>query len=64
MLKRDKKKAKSIEKKKEIENKISETEVELIQQRRKMKLESEKKAIECMKDNPKMFYSLINKKKE
>ena len=35
MLKRDKKKAKSIEKKKEIENKISETEVELIQQRRK-----------------------------
>ena len=63
MLKRDKQKAKSIEKKKEIENKISETEAELIQQRRKMKLESEKKAIECMKDNPKMFYSLINKNK-
>ena len=34
-----------------------------MQQRRKMKLESEKKAIECMKDNPKMFYSLINKQK-
>ena len=36
MLKRDKKKAKSIEKKIEIENKIYETELELIQQRRRM----------------------------
>ena len=63
MLKRDKQKAKSIEKKREIENKITETEIELIQQRRKIKLESEKKAIECMKDNPKMFYSLVNKQK-
>ena len=35
MLKRDKQKAKSIEKKKEIENKIHETEVEITQQRRK-----------------------------
>ena len=61
MLKRDKQKAKSIEKKKEIENKIAETEVILMQQKRKIKLESEKKAIECMKGNPKMFYSLINK---
>ena len=63
MLERDKQKAKSIEKKKEIENKIEETEVVLIQQKRKIKSESEKKAIECMKDNPKMFYSLINKQK-
>ena len=63
MLKRDKQKAKSIEKKKEIENKIAETEVVLVQQKRKIKLESEKNAIECMKSNPKMFYSLINKKK-
>ena len=43
MLKRDKQKAKSIEKKREIENKIEETEVVLIQQKRKIKLESEKR---------------------
>ena len=63
MLKRDKQKAKSIEKKKEVENKIAETEIVLIQQKRKNKSESEKNAIECMEGNPKMFYSLINKQK-
>ena len=63
MLKRDKHKAKSEEKKKAIENKIVETEVELLERKRRKKLEGEKKAIECMKDNPKMFYSLVNKQK-
>ena len=63
MLKRAKHKTKSKEREKAIEIKIVETEKELLESRRKKKLESEKKAIECMKDNPKMFYSLINKQK-
>ena len=61
MLKRDKHRAYSREKKKIIEKKIIETEEKLIEYRRKEKLESEKKAIDCMKENPRMLYSYINK---
>ena len=63
MLKREKHKAYSKEKKKSIENKILETEKELIKTKQKKKLESERNAIECMKQNPKMFYSIINSQK-
>ena len=63
MLKRDKHRAYSREKKKIIENKIIETEEKLIEYRRKEKLESEKKAIDCMKENPRMLYSYINKQR-
>ena len=63
MLKRDKHKAYSKEKKNIIENKIVETEGKLIEHRRKEKLESEKQAIESMKNNPRMFYSYYNKQK-
>ena len=40
MLKRDKHKAKSTEKKKAIENKIAETEVELLERKRRKKIEN------------------------
>ena len=63
MLKRDKHKAYSKEKKMIIENKILETEEELIKTKQRKKLESEKNAIECMNKNPKMFYSIMNKQK-
>ena len=63
MLKRNKVNAQSKEKKSVIENKIFDSETELIERRRKRKSESEKKAIECMKENPKMFYSLVKKEK-
>ena len=63
MLKRDKHRAYSREKKKIIEKKIIETEETLIEYRRKEKLESEKKAIDCMKENPRMLYSYINKQR-
>ena len=63
MLKREKHKAYSKEKKKKIEEKILETERKILECRRKEKLESEEKAIECMKENPRMLYSYINKQK-
>ena len=50
-------------KRKLIENIILETERELIKTRQKRKLESERNAIECMKKNPKMFYSIVNNQK-
>ena len=61
MLKRDKHRAYSKEKKKIIEKKIIETEEKLIENRRREKLENEEKAIDCMKENPRMIYSYINK---
>ena len=63
MLKREKHKAHSKEKKKLLENKILETEVKLIEYRRNEKIESEEKAINCMKENPRMLFSYINKQR-
>merc|ERR1712120_46889 len=63
MLKRDKHRAYSKEKKKQIDNKICETEKQLVQTRQKTKLKKERQAIECMKENPKMLYSIRNKQK-
>merc|ERR1712002_940648 len=63
MLKREKRKAYSKEKKKIFESRILETEKEIIKFKQKKKHESEKHAIECMKVNPKIFYSIINKQK-
>merc|ERR1712030_106170 len=60
---RKKRKAYSKEKKKIFENRILETEKEIMKFKQKKKHESEKHAIECMKVNPKIFYSIINKKK-
>ena len=60
MLKREKHKAHSKEKKRNIGNKILETEKDLIKTKQKKKHESEKHAIECMKENPKIFYSIFN----
>merc|ERR1712226_173144 len=63
MLKRNKQKATGVEKKKIIENEICKTEEELIKTKRKMKLDSESRAINCMKKNPKMLYAIVNKQK-
>ena len=52
MLKRDKRKAYSKEKKTNIEKKILETEVRLIELRKKEKIENEVKAIDCVKNSP------------
>merc|ERR1712002_939774 len=64
MLRRDKHKAYSKEKKKQIDNKICETEKQLIQTKQKNKLKNERQAIECMKENPKMLYSIRIKQKD
>jgi len=64
MLKRNKQKATCVEKKKIIENEICKTEEELIKTKRKMKLDSESRAINCMKKNPKMLYAIVNKQKK
>merc|ERR1712215_188521 len=63
MLKRDKHRAYSKEKKKQIDNKICETEKQLIQTKQKNKLKNERQAIECMKENPKLLYSIRNQQK-
>ena len=62
MLKRNKYRAYSKEKKKKIDNKIKETERQILESKKREKLESEKKAIECMSENPRMLYSYMNKK--
>ena len=62
MLQRDKHKAYSKERKKRFENKILETEKKLIESRSE-KLENEKRCIDSMKENPKMFYSFINRQR-
>ena len=48
----------------QIDNKICETEKQLVQTRQKNKLKKERQAIECMKENPKMLYSIKNKQKK
>merc|ERR1712105_275476 len=63
MLKREKHKAHSKEKKNIFESRIIETEKDIIKFKQKKKYESEKHAIECMKVNPTNFYSIINKQK-
>merc|ERR1711984_53285 len=63
MLKREKRKAHKKERKEIIENKILETEKDIIKTKQKRKHENEKQAIESMKESPKMFYSIINKQK-
>ena len=63
MLKREKHKAHSKEKKTFFEMKILETEEKVLENRRKEKLQSEEKAIDCMKENPRMLYSYINKQR-
>ena len=63
MFKREKKKVKSKVKKKLIEEKIYKTEDLLIKTRRKLKSEKERKAIEAMNKNPKIFYSIYNRRK-
>ena len=63
MLKREKHKAYSKEKNKIFEKKIMETEEKLLECRRCEKMISEEKAIDCMKDNPRMIYSYINKQR-
>ena len=63
MLRREKHKAYTKEKKKDIENRIFETEEQLIKTKQKKKYESERNAIDCMKENPKMLYSIMNKQK-
>ena len=63
MLKREKHRAYSKEKKKSIEMKILETEEKVLENRRLEKLQSEEKAIDCMKENPRMLYSYINKQR-
>ena len=62
-LKREKHIAHSKEKKKFIESRILETEKDIIKTKQKRKHETEKQAIESMKESPKMFYSIINKQK-
>ena len=63
MLKREKHRAYSKEKKKKFENKILETEQKLSESKRSEKLENEKQCIDCKKENPRMFYSFINKQR-
>ena len=63
MLKREKKKAKNKSKKKKIENEIYKTEELLVRTRRNIKSEKERNAIDAMKKNPKIFYSIYNRRK-
>ena len=64
MLKRKKHSAYSKERKRRFEKQILETEQKIIESKRNERLEKEKQSIELMKENPKVFYSLINKTKE
>ena len=63
MLKRKKHIAHSKERKRRIEKQILETEQKIIESKRNERLEKEKQCIESMKDNPKVFYSFINKQR-
>ena len=64
MLKRDKHRAYSNKKKLIIEKKIFETERELKKSRIKEEMEIERRAIDSMKEYPRMFYAyVINQKK-
>ena len=63
MLKRGKHRAYSKEKKRILEIKILESENQLMESRRKEKLENEKRCIDCMIENPRMIYSFVNKQR-
>ena len=63
MLKREKHRAYSKEKKKKLDKKILETEQKMIDHKRSERLENKRQCLECMKDNPRMFYSFINKQR-
>merc|ERR1712121_78335 len=63
MLKRDKRSTKSTQKKKIIENKIYEAEECLLKGIKKIDKDKEIKAIAAIKDNPKIFYSIYNRRK-
>jgi len=63
MLKRKKHSAYSKERKRRCEKMILETEQKIIESKRNERLEKEKQCIESMKENPKVFYSFINKQR-
>ena len=63
MLKRCKRNTISTRKKKRIENKIYEAEELLLKGIKKIDKDKEIKAIAAIKDNPKIFYSIYNKRK-
>ena len=63
MLKRKKHNAYSKERKRRCEKMILETEQKIIESKRNERLEKEKQCIESMKENPKVFYSFINKQR-
>ena len=63
MLKRKKHHAHSKERKRRYEKQILETEQQIIKSKRNERLEKEKQCIESMKENPKVFYSFINKQR-
>ena len=63
MLKREKHRAYSKERKRRYEMKILKTEKQIIESKRKESLEKEKQCIDSMKENPKVFYSFINKQR-
>ena len=63
MLKLKKHSAYSKERKRRYEKQILETEQKIIESKRSERLEKEKQCIESMKENPKVFYSFINKQR-
>ena len=63
MLKRGKRNTKSKRKKKIIENKICDAEELLLKGLNKISRSKEMKAIAAIKDNPKIFYSIYNRRK-
>ena len=63
MLKKDKRNTKSTQKKKIIENKIYEAEERLLKGIKKIDKDKEIKAIAAIKNNPKFFYSIYNRRK-
>ena len=63
MLKRKKHIAHSKDRKRRLEKQILETEQKIIESKRNERLNKEKQCIESMKDNPKVFYSFINKQR-
>ena len=63
MLKRKKHIAHSKERKRRLEKQILETEHKIIESKRNERMDKEKQCIEAMKDNPKVFYSFINKQR-
>ena len=63
MLKRDKLRTYSKEIKKRYDKKILKTEQKMIDNKRSERLENEKQCLECMKENPRMFCSFIDKQR-